>query len=451
MDNDQPVDHKKYSDDLLPMPTEPLSLHAPTHHAPKSESPMSHHAPIKTVSPTQPEPETTEPEPVIKQPDQPKDRDLAVDVIRKKVEEAFKAEPTFMAEVKELEKLPQIKHLSTHQLFIEQLLNSGQTLESMQTHWHAYYAGLNNDQKHEVWREFYANQPEPEHYQNLLEPEPKKHHRLVTHQDRFKKLLTDKKDQRIADFKSSVVKKLPTDVIKYRPPKHIRSILFGLMAGTIAIMIMLFSFFNEQIIAPFIQPSRHTTNIPLISDSAIGPNPAIIIPKINVEIPVVYDVETIDETAIAKGLENGVVHYADTPMPGQNGNLVIVGHSSNNIFNKGKYKFAFVLLNRLEIGDTFYLQKDGKRYTYQIYKRSVVEPSDVSVLGTQDSPATASLITCDPPGTSLKRLVVVGKQISPDPLGNTAPAAPANLATQTKTVPGNSPSLWHNIWKALSR
>jgi sortase A len=177
----------------------------------------------------------------------------------------------------------------------------------------------------------------------------------------------------------------------------------------------------------------------------------VIIPKINVEIPVVYGVNTIDESAIDTALENGVVHYADTALPGQNGNLVIVGHSSNNIFNKGKYKFAFVLLNRLEAGDTFYLQKDGKRYTYQVYKKEIVDPYNVSVLGPADKPATATLITCDPPGTSLNRLVVVGEQISPSPANNAPQVTQNALATRSAKIPGNAESLWHRLTRWLSR
>jgi sortase A len=130
---------------------------------------------------------------------------------------------------------------------------------------------------------------------------------------------------------------------------------------------------------------------------------------------------------------------------------VIVGQSSNNIFNKGKYKFAFVLLSRLENGDTFYLQKDGKRYTYQVYQKSIVKPDDVSVLGLRDKPATATLITCDPPGTSLNRLVVIGEQISPSPSGNAPISTQNSLATQTATIPGNSQSLWHRLTHWLSR
>jgi len=54
--------------------------------------------------------------------------------------------------------------------------------------------------------------------------------------------------------------------------------------------------------------------------------------------------------------------------------------------------------------------------------------------------ATATLITCDPPGTSLHRLVVVGEQVSPDPSANTQ--AEAVDATAGSALPGNGPTLW---------
>jgi sortase A len=170
-----------------------------------------------------------------------------------------------------------------------------------------------------------------------------------------------------------------------------------------------------------------------------------------VQIPVVYGLDTINEEAIQNALESGVVHYADTALPGYDGNVVIVGHSSNNIFNKGKYKFAFVLLSRLEPGDTFYLQKGGKRYTYEVYQKKIVKPGDVSVLGPADRTATATLITCDPPGTSINRLVVTGEQISPNPSKNKAIQSRGKLAAQTKVIPSNSESLWSRLWNSLSR
>jgi LPXTG-site transpeptidase (sortase) family protein len=144
-------------------------------------------------------------------------------------------------------------------------------------------------------------------------------------------------------------------------------------------------------------------------------------------------------------------------MPGQTGNTAFFGHSSNNIFNKGKYKFAFVLLHTLVNGDTFYLTYNSKVYVYKVISHTIVDPSDVGVLGpVSGQTATATLITCDPPGTSLHRLIVVGQQISPDPSGNTAAPAPASGASGTSgspgattasataptTLPGNGPTLW---------
>jgi sortase A len=219
---------------------------------------------------------------------------------------------------------------------------------------------------------------------------------------------------------------------------------------------VLFGFFNEVIISPFIQPSRKISETPIIVDTASAPvssNPEVIIPKINVEIPVDYSQTTTDESAIENALDKGVVHYPTTVMPGQAGNTAFFGHSSNNIFNPGKYKFAFVLLHKLVEGDTFYLTYNGKNYAYQVISRRVVEPTEVSVLGpVANETATATLITCDPPGTSLHRLVVVGRQISPDPGGNAAPAANNPiLATTTPTtdLPGNGPTLWSRLWNSV--
>jgi hypothetical protein len=59
------------------------------------------------------------------------------------------------------------------------------------------------------------------------------------------------------------------------------------------------------------------------------------------------------------------------------------------------------------------------------------------------------LITCDPPGTSINRLVVVGEQIDPNPIANAPSSGKNTLATSSKIVPGNSPSLWSRLMHAL--
>jgi sortase A len=372
------------------------------------------------------------------------DKNPAADLIRKKVEAAYSHEPNAQEESEDIEDLGKKFHRSKHQEFIYNLTGSGRPLHEIQTAWHEYYAGLTDAEKHQVWQEFYATHAEAAHHPALThqEPTPQPHHEVLERPARVHH--KPKTAGRLSEARKRVSQH--PAVKKSAANQTLHSLLFGLGTGSIVILIFMFSFFNERIIAPFIQPSRTVSNIPIIAGSGdVGPDPEVIIPKINVEIPVVYDTAATNDTVIQKDLEQGVVHYAGTANPGQDGNLVIVGHSSNNIFNPGKYKFAFVLLHQLQPGDTFYLLKDGKRYTYQVYQRQIVSPNDVSVLGATDKAATATLITCDPPGTSNNRLVVTGEQIDPSPTVNIAAANQSAVTANATIIPGNSPSLWSRL------
>ena len=358
----------------------------------------------------------------------------AADLIRKKVDAAYGHEPSARAEEDEA------KHhqgrRSKHQQFMYELSNSGKPEHEVQAAWHEYYAGLTDKEKHEVWQEFYSS-----HAQTASHPAGRKETGPKPVSTTSRTYLKD-----TAKVTARPRKKASRRRTKAANPFH--SLLFGVGIGSITILIFLFSFFNDRIIAPFIQPSRHASNIPLITGAAVGADPEVIIPKINAEVPVVYNVNTTADEAIQEGLTEGVVHYPTSANPGEDGNVVIVGHSSGNIFNLGNYKFAFSLLRELDNGDTFFLQKDGKRYTYQVYRKEVVKPTDVSVLGPADKPATATLITCDPPGLSTNRLVLTAEQISPDPVANT-PSTVATTPQQTAAaiIPGNSPSLWSRLVK----
>lgn len=381
------------------------------------------------------------------------DANPAVDLIRKKVAAAYTAEPGVEVEAQDLSELGSRLKPSKHQQFIVQITSSGKALSDIQVAWHEYYAGLSDLEKHQVWQEFYSTHAAASHHTgpvtalspgHSIEKKPVPTSKLTP-----SRRPAGKKANPWEDLAGNAVGKFKSASLS-DARRHLRSLFFGLGVGCLVLLIVLFSFFNERFIAPFIQPSRNVSNTPIISaNQAVSSAPEVIIPKINVEIPVVYGVDTIDDNAVESALESGVVHYADTALPGQNGNLVIVGHSSNNIFNKGKYKFAFVLLSRLENGDTFYIQKDGKRYTYQVYDKQIVQPDNVSVLGPTDKPATATLITCDPPGTSINRLVVIGEQIDPSPVANSPTTTQNTLATSAKIVPGNSKSLWSRLIHAL--
>ncbi len=369
----------------------------------------------------------------------------AANVIRSKIDRLYADEPDTGEET--LEAIEAGKHRTKHQDFMYKLSTSGKSLAEIQTQWHNYYVNLPDHEKHEVWQEFYAAHQNGTHA--LKSPDTSQtppagehdhnQHPHAKHQARAK-------PRTAADVKNHLLGKIGARG-KLSRKHHIQSLLFGLGSGAFVLVFVLFGFFNERFVAPFITPSRSVSSTPIIIDPNSTTSSAgtqIVIPKINVEIPVVYDQASTEEKEIQKSLEQGVVHYATTPNPGQKGNSVIVGHSSNNIFNQGKYKFAFVLLSRLEQGDIFYLTKDGTRYAYKIYDKRIIKPTDVSVLGPADKVATATLITCDPPGTSLNRLIVVGEQITPDPNKN-AESTAVKVEGEPGILPSNAPSLWQRL------
>lgn len=398
----------------------------------------------------------------------------AANVIRDKLARLYAEEPDARAEEQEAET---VTRRSPHQEFMYQLSTSGKSLAEIQTEWHNYYINLPDEQKHQVWQEFYEANDTAKHQAATTKPKPAEpakpsRHRTAKHQSARHEATSEQAnvvvsadhapeqtsaDERTRpDIQNAIRRRVSNRASKLskRHRQNLHSLLFGLTTGFVVLVIFMFSFFNQVIIAPFIQPGRAgATPIIIDSDSvAASGSPKVIIPKINVEIPVVYNLSSNDETVIENNLENGVVHYPTTVRPGQTGNAAFFGHSSNNIFNPGHYKFAFVLLHELQPGDIFYLTYNKTVYAYKVFDRKIVDPSEVGVLN--DVPghkATATLITCDPPGTSLHRLVVVGDQISPNPAGNSTGHNTTGTggSSSTAQLAGNGPSLWSRIWHWL--
>ncbi len=379
------------------------------------------------------------------------DAGLASNLIREKLNQIYAEEPDATHELTEA--AAKKSGQSKHQKFMYELGNSGKDLAAIQTEWHKYYESLPDEEKHAVWHEFYASQSTLTRH--AADPKQGAGQVAVKHKGRSTRGQAAARvgpagitGPRSAKDIQKTIRETVRGNGRLEPRHNLQSLLFGLGLGLIVVIIFLFGFFNEVVIAPFIQPSRATAATPIIvSSDSIAPTskPEVIIPKINVEIPADYSQISTSESAIENALQGGVVHYPTTALPGQKGNAAFFGHSSNNIFNKGKYKFAFVLLHTLQPGDTFYLTYQGKVYVYKVITRKIVNPNNVGVLGpVPGQTATATLITCDPPGTSLHRLIVIGQQVSPDPAGNAqAATSQETAATPDPTqLPGNGPTLW---------
>jgi len=106
-----------------------------------------------------------------------------------------------------------------------------------------------------------------------------------------------------------------------------------------------------------------------------------------------------------------VAHAKGTAYPGEIGNSFYFAHSSDNFYNANRYNSVFYLLNKMEIGDVFYLVYKNEIYRYGVIEKSVVKPDAVEYIKKENDEKLATLMTCWPAGTTINRLVVVGKLI----------------------------------------
>lgn len=115
----------------------------------------------------------------------------------------------------------------------------------------------------------------------------------------------------------------------------------------------------------------------------------------------VYDGAANDEAA----LHDGTLHVRGTGFPWQDGsNVYIAGHRMG--FPGTKSYLVFWDLNKLENGDEVILtDANGTRYTYQVFKKQVVAPTDYHVTQPVAGRSVVTLQTCTLPDYS-ERLIV---------------------------------------------
>lgn len=151
------------------------------------------------------------------------------------------------------------------------------------------------------------------------------------------------------------------------------------------------------------------------------PENRLIIPKLNLNIPIVIppsdallqeDWKRLEED-IQEGLQSGVVHYPGTARPGQAGNFFVTGHSSFFPWAPGNFKSVFARLHELNVGDEYWVFYGGDRHRYVIQDEKEIKPSDVSVLDQPVNRRIGTLMTCTPVGTTLRRLILTAQEVDP--------------------------------------
>ena len=242
------------------------------------------------------------------------------------------------------------------------------------------------------------------------------------------------------------------------------SLFIPIVVGLSVLLLGLLFQYNQVIIAnavAFMSPGGSEVNDISAIDPTVSTNvhesPTLMIPKLNVEVPVTFGAKS-DVKSMAAAMMNGVAHFSipgASAVPGEIGNFAVSGHSAGNVYETTQYKFIFSGLTRLTNGDLIYMDYNGTRYSYRVTGTNTVDPSDSAALRriANDNPGKPmiTLITCTPLGTSKYRLLVYGEQIHPSVDDDTASQAPAtNTENEEHTMPKNSDSPLEQFWKWLT-
>ena len=259
-------------------------------------------------------------------------------------------------------------------------------------------------------------------------------------------------DQALFELRQKLLGKVQASAHKIRKSRH----FIPISAALLVVLLFVFIQYNRVFIAnvkAYVSPgSIDPQNIVVdpTADIVVSAEPRIIIPKINVDVPVTYDIGT-DNDSQMKAMANGLAHFpiaGASSHPGEIGNTVLAGHSSNDLFDSGDYKFIFAQLEKLAIGDSVYANYKSKRYTYVVTKIEIVKPTEVSKLVYKTDKPILTLLTCTPLGTALNRLLVTAEQVSPDPTAATPAPLGSGQGTSSTSIPGSEPTLLEKLFGA---
>ena len=136
---------------------------------------------------------------------------------------------------------------------------------------------------------------------------------------------------------------------------------------------------------------------------------SIVIPKLGAVAPIIKNVDPYNKNVFLPALKKGVAHAKGTSFPNENGNVYLFAHSTDAFYNVGTYNAVFYLIGKLEENDEIKIYFNNIEYSYRVTEKKVVNASDSHYLIQKTNEKILTLQTCYPPGTTLKRLVVIAK------------------------------------------
>jgi len=155
-------------------------------------------------------------------------------------------------------------------------------------------------------------------------------------------------------------------------------------------------------------PESLTKNVRIITP--VNKDFGMVIPKINVNARIFPEIDPANPAEYLPILKKGVAQAKGSAYPGQEGNLFLFAHSTDAFYNATAYNAVFFLIGKLNREDEIDIFYKNQKYQYLVVDKAVVAPEGLSAyVKEHTSGKTLTLQTCYPPGTTLKRLVVIAR------------------------------------------
>ena len=150
----------------------------------------------------------------------------------------------------------------------------------------------------------------------------------------------------------------------------------------------------------------------------------ISIPKIRINVPIFH---YSSDSSLEKGI--GHIYGSSLPVGGKSTHSLLSGHRG---MPSAK---MFTDLDRIKVGDKFYIRTYGRHLAYQVCRIKTVLPDEVQELKIKKGKDLVTLVTCTPYGINSHRLIVTGKSCRYDPKENKNTGSSISAMRQYITVP----------------
>lgn len=198
-------------------------------------------------------------------------------------------------------------------------------------------------------------------------------------------------------------------------------ILLAIIAGVILFLFFYFYWpiINDRYISSpakiNVPEGNKNTNIAVVEEKKIEPEKLsrILIPALGIDAVLIFPEEGFAGDAnnfVEANLDNGVVYYPNGVLNLLKENISFFGHSSS-IHPMAEYARVFVNLDRLKTGDEIILLAENEEpIKYKVtVEPTIIPANDGEIVRPDKGEGLITLVTCWPPGTTSKRMYVMGQ------------------------------------------